>query len=187
MFVLAGEGVLLRDFTEADVGPFIALSEDEGMFTYTKNRITEASARTELFRSLLMEPTLTPRPAYHLAIESSDGFAGYCGISGMQGTDQAEFGWYLRSDQWGRGYATETTGLLLRFGFGSLGRCRMCAIADPDNLASVRVLEKSGLTCDGPIGLVETWRGPRPRLLFSMSHTDWSLLSGGSPVAEPDR
>ena len=186
MFVLTGERVLLRDFTEADIGPFVALSEDEGIFTYTKNRITEASARKELASQLVTEPTLTPRPTKRV-IESSDGFAGYCGISGVQGSDRAEFGWYLRSDQWGRGYATETTRLLLRFGFGGLGRCRMCATSDPDNLASVRVLEKSGLTCDGSIGLVETWRGPRPRLLFSMSDTDWSLLNGRAPVAEPDR
>jgi ribosomal-protein-alanine N-acetyltransferase len=180
VFVLIGERVLLRDFTEADIGPFVALSEDEGIFTYTRNRVTAASARRELASQLVIEPTLTPRPTYHLVIESSDGFAGYCGISGMQGSDQAEFGWYLSSDQWGRGYATETTRLLLRFGFGSLGRCRMCATSDPDNLASVRVLEKSGLTPDGPIRLVETWRGPRPRQLFSMSDTDWSLLSGGA-------
>jgi hypothetical protein len=62
VFVLTGERVLLRDFTEADIGPFVALSEDEGTFTYTKNRITEASARKEMARQLLTEPTLTPRP-----------------------------------------------------------------------------------------------------------------------------
>jgi RimJ/RimL family protein N-acetyltransferase len=178
VLVLTGERLLLRDFTEADIGPFVALSEDAGIFTYTKSRITEASARKELAPQLLIEPTLAPRPKYHLVIESSDGFAGYCGISGVPGSAQAEPGWYLSSDQWGRGYATETTRLLLHFGFGTLGRCRMCATSDPDNLASVRVLTKSGLTCEGPIGLVETWRGPRPRLLFSMSDTDWSSSSG---------
>ena len=173
MFVLAGEHVFLRDFTTADVGPFIAMSEDEAIFTYTKGRITEKSARTDMLPSLLAEPTLTPRPAYTLVIESSDGFAGYCGISDLEGGDQAEFGWYLRPDQWGRGYATETSGLLLRFGFEGLNRQRMYATADPENLASRRVLEKSGLTCDGPSESVETWRGPRPRLLFSISRRDW--------------
>ena len=187
MFQLTGERVLLRDFTEADVGPFIALSDDEEIFTFTKSRVTKDSARTELLTRLLAEPSLTPRPAYHLVIESSDGFAGYCGIDGMEATDQAEFGWYLRSDRWGHGYATDATRLILRFGFESLERRRMCATADPDNLASVRVLEKSGLACDGSIGLVETWRGPRPRLLFSISYTDWSLVSRGSPVIKPDR
>lgn len=177
MFVLLGERVRLRDFTTADVDPFIALSEDEAIFTYTKGRITEEDARKDLLLRLLAEPTLTPRPAYTLVIESSEAFAGYCGISDIEGTDQAEFGWYLRSDQWSRGYATEATMLLLEFGFGSLDRRRMYATADPDNVASIRVLEKSGLICEGPIGPVETWRGLRPRLLFSMCDTDWSLLS----------
>lgn len=179
MFVLAGERLLLRDFTEADLDPFIALSQDEAIFTYTKGRRTGYSTRKELFLRLLTEPALTPRATYTLVIETSDGFAGYCGISDMHRTDQAEFGWYLRSDQWGHGYATDATRLLLGFGFGSLDRRRMYATADPDNLASIRVLEKSGLTCDGPMGLVETWRGPRPRLLFSISDTEWSSLMPG--------
>ena len=178
MFVLASDRLLLRDFTEADLEPFIALSQDEAIFTYTKGRRTDYSTRKELFLEMLMEPAMTPRATYTLVVETADGFAGYCGISDMR-ADQAEFGWYLRSDQWGCGYATEATGLLLGVGFGSLDRRRMCATADPDNLASIRVLEKSGLTCDGPLGLVETWRGPRPRLLFSMSDSEWSLLKQG--------
>jgi RimJ/RimL family protein N-acetyltransferase len=80
-------------------------------------------------------------------IEASSGFAGFCGIS-----DEAEFGWYLRSDQWCHSYATEATRLLLRFGIESLDLCRMYATADPENLASVRVLENSGLTATGPSG-----------------------------------
>jgi len=179
VFVLASERLLLRDFTESDLDPFIALSQDEAIFTYTKGRRTEYSTRKELFVRLLTEPALTPRATYTVVVETSDGFTGYCGISDMHEAAQAEFGWYLRSDQWGRGYATEATKLLLGFGFGRLARRTMYATADPDNLASIRVLEKSGLTCDGPIGLVDTWRGPRPRLLFSMSDTEWSLLTQG--------
>ena len=177
--MLASERLLLRDFIEADLDPFIALSQDEAIFTYSRGRRMGYSTRKALFLRLLAEPSMTPRSTYTLVVETSDGFAGYCGISEMHEADQAEFGWYLRSDQWGRGYATEATRLLLGFGFGSLDRRRMYATADPDNLASIRVLEKSGLTCDGPMGVVETWRGPRPRLLFSMSHNEWSLLTPG--------
>ena len=47
MFALAGRRIQLHDFTEADRQTFMALSQDEANFTYTKARITEDSgART---------------------------------------------------------------------------------------------------------------------------------------------
>jgi RimJ/RimL family protein N-acetyltransferase len=85
----------------------------------------------------------------------------------------AEFGWYLRSDAWGRGYATDAAILLLNFGFLELGLTRMFATADPENEASIRVLTKSGLTNQGLTDPVQTWRGVRPRVLFMIEPEQW--------------
>ena len=82
-------------------------------------------------------------------VEDAKGFCGWDGIDSIEGTDSGQLGWYLRSDRWGRGYATEATRLLLAFGFSALDRATMWATADPDNLASLRVLERSGLTNRG--------------------------------------
>ena len=95
MFVLVRAACVCVTSQTSSAGPFIELSEDERVFTYTRTRIIQASARQELLSTLLIEPTLVPRPAYHLVIESSNGSAGYCGISGIQEMHQAEFGWYL--------------------------------------------------------------------------------------------
>ena len=72
------------------------------------------------------------------------------------------------SRHWGRGYATEATRLLVDFGFGTLGYRRLFATADPDNVASRRVLDKSGLTVGGVVENVQTWRGPRPRVIYEV-------------------
>jgi RimJ/RimL family protein N-acetyltransferase len=74
----------------------------------------------------------------------------------------------------GAGYATEATRLLLDFGFSVLDRATMWATADPENLASIRVLEKSGLTNRGMTEPVETWRGQRPRVLFTIEAAQWA-------------
>ena len=93
---------------------------------------------------------------------------------GIQGTDSGRFGWYLRSERWGRGYATEATRLLLDFSFSELHRATMRATADPDNLASLRVLQKlSGLTSQGPPSSLQTWRGTRPIVLFTIEAEEW--------------
>jgi RimJ/RimL family protein N-acetyltransferase len=165
---LRGEWIVLRDFLPHDREPFVALESDEAMFTYMKFRITRESAETVQLPRLLQEPHLDPRPSYNLVVEDAGGFSGWAGID-----EAGQLGWYLRSDRWGRGYATEATQLLLDFGFSVLQRATMWATADPENLASVRVLEKSGLTNRGLTEPVKTWRGVRLRILFTIDAEQW--------------
>jgi RimJ/RimL family protein N-acetyltransferase len=184
---LQGNLILLRDFVPQDREPFLALEDDEALFTYMKFRIDGESAESVL-PQLLEEPHLDPRPSYNLVVEDATGFSGWAGIDRIQGTDSGQVGWYLRSDRWGRGYATEATRLLLHFGFSVLHRATMWATADPDNLASLRVLEKSGLTSQGLTSPVYTWRGARPRVLFTIEAGQWRArfrAPGPRVVSEP--
>ncbi len=173
MLKLQGDLILLRYFVPRDREPFLALEVDEAMFTYMKFRIDRGSAGSVRLPRLLREPHLDPRPSYNLVVEEAKGFCGWAGIDGIQGTDSGQFGWYLRSDRWGRGYATEATRLLLDFSFSVLRRATMWATADPDNLASLRVLEKSGLTSQGLTSLVHTWRGARARVMATIEAERW--------------
>jgi len=50
---------------------------------------------------------------------------------------------------WGRGYASEATRALLRFGFEKLDEERIYARTDPPNAASMKVMEKAGMTFAG--------------------------------------
>jgi RimJ/RimL family protein N-acetyltransferase len=173
MLKLQGDPILLRDFVPRDRESFVSLEGDEAMFTYMKFRIDRDSGESVRLQRLLQEPDLDPRPSYNLVIEDAEGFCGWAGIDSILGTDSGQFGWYLRSDRWGRGYATEATRLLLDFSFSLLRRATMWATADPDNLASLRVLEKSGLTSQGLTSPVYTWRGTRPRVLFTIETEHW--------------
>jgi RimJ/RimL family protein N-acetyltransferase len=58
---------------------------------------------------------------------------------------QIEIGWRLRRACWGRGYASEAAGVILRHGFATLGLDEIVAEIDPANIASVRVAEKIGM------------------------------------------
>ena len=165
--MLEGSKIRLRDFAEDDRAAFTALADDDRMFTYMKFRIDRASAPS-MVDYLIGEPTPSRRN-FNLVVEGSDGFAGWAGLGPVAAEScQAEFGWYLASAHWGRGYATEATELLKDFAARHLHLRRLIATADPENRASVRVLEKCGLVCEGETEPVDTWRGSRPRLLFSI-------------------
>ncbi len=114
VLVLQGSLIRLRDFVATDGEGLLALADDEAMFTYMKFRIDREWVERGLSRAV-REQGFTPRPTYNLVVEDADGFGGLAGIGGMRdtgqgeldqylrlGTHQAEFGWYLSSDRWGR-------------------------------------------------------------------------------------
>jgi RimJ/RimL family protein N-acetyltransferase len=150
------------------------LADDEAMFEFMKFR-PDASWRARVVPRFLREPDLgVARRDFSLAAIAEDRFVGLAMIGDVTDEREAEFGWYFRSDAWGRGYATDATELLLTFGFRELGLSRMIATADPENGASIRVLTKSGLRSEGLTAPVQTWRGIRPRLLFSIQSSSWT-------------
>lgn len=61
---------------------------------------------------------------------------------------EIEIGWRLVRAAWGRGYATEAARPVLNHALQTLGLPRVVADIDPDNIASVAVARKLGLTPD---------------------------------------
>ena len=61
----------------------------------------------------------------------------------------AGFGYVLNRTYWGQGYATEAACVLVDWAIHLPEIYRVWATCDTENLASIRVLEKSGLVCEG--------------------------------------
>lgn len=64
-------------------------------------------------------------------------------------TQSAEIGYWLGHAYTGRGYMRQAVGALARYGFGRLKLHRLEAATLPDNLASIRVLERNGFRREG--------------------------------------
>jgi RimJ/RimL family protein N-acetyltransferase len=62
---------------------------------------------------------------------------------------RAELGYWLGVDAWGMGFATESAGALVDFGFSELGLARIYAQVLDGNAPSCRVLEKLGMVHEG--------------------------------------
>lgn len=62
---------------------------------------------------------------------------------------EIEIGYLLKRSAWGKGYATEAAGRLLRFAFGETPLEEVVAVTAPENEASQRVLRKIGLIHEG--------------------------------------
>lgn len=75
------------------------------------------------------------------------------GLAGMFLTNDkykmGEFYYKFNPEFWGKGFATETAKALIKFGFEKYNLHRIEAGVATENLASKRVLEKAGMTCEG--------------------------------------
>jgi RimJ/RimL family protein N-acetyltransferase len=80
-----------------------------------------------------------------LTDRDSGQFVGRCGLRFLPEVGEVELLYTLLKEFWGRGLATEASRAVLDFGFGRAGLKRIIALADPENTASWRVMEKLGM------------------------------------------
>ncbi len=122
--------------------------------TYCMKKTSCAISRTRLRRREKAEPYI----AHHLtqwqtrgyghwgAVTKLDGLlAGWCGLEYLPELDETEVAYLFSHRVWGRGYATEAARAAVRFGFELAGLKAITGLVHPENVGSVRVLEKCGL------------------------------------------
>jgi ribosomal-protein-alanine N-acetyltransferase len=88
---------------------------------------------------------------YTFAVELEKG--GFIGLVSLKLSsskfNSAEIWYKINVDFWNQGYATEAIRAVIRFGFSQLKLHRIEAGCAVENLASIRVLEKAGMTREG--------------------------------------
>ena len=79
---------------------------------------------------------------YRMQAKSNGVTVGTCGLVKRATLEDADLGYALLPEFCGMGYAIEAAAAVLAHGHGVLGLPRILAITNPDNTASIRVLEK---------------------------------------------
>ena len=111
---------------------------------------------------------------FFAVIERASGeFIGYVGPWHPEGWPGLEVGWTLRSEYWGRGYATEAARASTAYAFTELNCGRIISLIGPENTASKRVAERIGEQLDGEVRLAHLPAHFKV-LQYSMSRTDWA-------------
>jgi RimJ/RimL family protein N-acetyltransferase len=140
---LETEQLVLRRFTHVDVERLFLLHNDPDVMRFLNGG--RAASRREIEREYHERFT---KDGYWAAIErATDDFIGWFSFHPREdrGPHEFELGYRLRRSAWGQGYATEGSRALIRKGFIELGVWRVFAETMAVNLASRRVMEKSGL------------------------------------------
>lgn len=93
---------------------------------------------------------------------------GFCGYRFFHEPPERQLIYGFAPTHWGRGLATEAARVMIRYGFEELALTRVLASADAVNAASLRVMEKAGMTFEKRvmIGGLDTIYYTLPREAF---------------------
>lgn len=87
-----------------------------------------------------------------IATKEKDKLIGTCGYNNWSALhNRVEISYDLDYNHWGQGIMTEAVGAITNFAFEALGTRRVQATVVFDNVASMKVLEKSGYICEGKL------------------------------------
>ncbi|MEL7232162.1 MAG: GNAT family protein [Pseudomonadota bacterium] len=117
---------------------------------WTEAHLSRGSYRLRLNRFRKMVQTDRAYP-FHIFRADSDVLIGSCNLTHIErgAAMSAKIGYWVAQDQQGRGHARAAVRAVCRFGFDTLGLHRIEAAVQPDNIASVRVLEATDFRLEG--------------------------------------
>jgi len=152
MEIIRTNHLVLRDLEESDWREVHRYASDDNVVRYMNfGPNTEQETRMFIRRALETRDD-QPRTNYDLAVVLGDAkiLIGDCGIYVTDSVNrEGRIGYCLSREFWGRGYATETAGALIRFGFEKLSLHRIYTYCYAENTASANVLEKIGMEREG--------------------------------------
>lgn len=156
--VLETERLNLRRLNAGDAAFILELLNDPSFLRY----IGDKGVRTieDASRYILEGPVDSyARHGFGLwLVELKDSAAtptGICGLVKRDALPHADIGYAFLPHFRSRGYAYESAAAVISYASGALGLRRVLAITNPDNVGSIKVLEKIGLKFDRLVRLAK--------------------------------
>jgi [ribosomal protein S5]-alanine N-acetyltransferase len=158
MTTIRGPRLSLRPPRPDDADALFELGRDPDVVRFFSWGPYQERAEAEAF----IERVVEERPYEFLIVDEDDRPIGLTGLTELSQRDgRAVVGTWLGREHWGTGANGESKALILHFAFESLGLERVSAYAHPENVRSLKALEKIGFTREGLLRGWHVHRGER--------------------------
>lgn len=106
---------------------------------------------------------------------------GWCGLGPLDfSPSEIEIFYGLSREHWGKGLATEAARAVLHYGFDTIGLSQIVAVTNPENVASIKVIENLGLTYRSKVEkLPKKHSAYEGSLYYSLSRDEYSKMRIG--------
>lgn len=170
----ATERLSLRRYTMDDLDLQCALTSDPQVMRYVGGVKTREQTEELLRTRIIAYYDAYPGLGVWATLERATGACiGMHLLNHIQGESLIQVGYSLFPRYWGRGYATEMSIALLRYGFAHMKLAQITALTDLPNLASQRVLLKAGLHRHGERSFAHPRYADGPYAWFERDAADW--------------
>lgn len=143
--ILETERLLLREFEPSDAQAMYDLNADPEVIRWTGDPPFDSVEHAETFLQKYPDYDRNGYGRWSVIVKETDEFVGWCGLK-LNEKDLIDLGYRFFRKDWGKGYATESAAACLGYGFLALGMDEIIGRVAPENVASIRVLEKLGMT-----------------------------------------
>ena len=158
------ERLILRPFEASDAGAAFEWFGDPVVMRFTPTGPDKSMEQTQARLTLFMEHQNEHGFSKWLISNRTSGIAiGDSGLLILEEYGWIDLGFRFAQPYWGKGLATEVASAWVRAAFDEFGLTRLGAFANPENRASIRVLEKLGFKVE------------RRRMVFGMDSIVFSL------------
>jgi RimJ/RimL family protein N-acetyltransferase len=139
--------LFLRPWNQEDADAWFNIMQEEGILRYFPNQTPPSHEKAKLYIAHHSAHWQLHGYGHWAVVTRQDGnVVGWNGLEYLPELDETEIAYLLSKKVWGRGFATEAARTAVRFGFESTGLEKIIGLVHPENLGSVHVLEKCGLT-----------------------------------------
>jgi len=147
--VLTTKRLTIRPFVDSDLDDVFEMRRDPEIMRFIREPQVKPD-ETKRWIEMISSKWEDSGIGFCALVDNENGrFAGWCGLWNLKETDEIEVGYAIHKDCWGKGFATEAAQRVLKYAFEDLDLERVVAVAFPENLGSIKVMQKLGMTCVG--------------------------------------
>ena len=144
--ILETRRLFLRTFTMEDAALIYQLNFDPEVTRYTGDPVKNLQHAADILEQVILpQYTLYNHGRWAVHVKEGMGFIGWCGLKNRPERKEVDLGYRFLKSAWGKGYATEVAFACIKYGFEKLNLQRIVGRAMPENIGSLRVLEKCGM------------------------------------------
>ena len=145
--IVETERLVLREYTEEDAPAFFRLNSDPEVMRYVPDKPMKNvdEARNVLITHPLVDYRQRGFGRWACILKSNGEHIGFCGPKYLPEIGEVDLGFRFTRANWGKGYATEAARASVQDAFDRLNLDQIVGLAEPENHASIRVLEKIGM------------------------------------------
>ncbi|MGL5058941.1 MAG: GNAT family N-acetyltransferase [Microcoleus sp.] len=135
----------LRQFTSNDLDELYAIYSNSEVMKYITQGVRNREQTAADLLEIIADWEKHGFGLWAILDRETNRLIGDGGLRFLGNTPDVEVGYLLAKAYWGKGLATEIAAASIKYGFEVLHLDKIVAVADPENIASRRVMEKVGM------------------------------------------